>query len=258
MLITQGTAEAGDQFRLSDGNHTFTYTATGKEANDDLLAEAIVTAFNDAAAIDGTSANALKAQIGSLAINGTNKNQIDIVGKTDGTAFDFTAALIDDENISKTQSYHTSWTGLNSANKEAGISLDVTIDDKQPVDYGISATHTSFQLLIDAILLLKSAAQEGLNGVERYEMASEARKIAYKAKEAMQNLHALNGFMQKRLDDAKSLHTNFITISQNALNDIEVVDSTQAYTEFSALNNQIQASYAVITRRSALSLVNFI
>ena len=258
LRITQGTAEAGDQFRLSDGNNSFIYTATGKETSSSNLAQAIVTAFNSEAATAGTAAHALKAQIGSLAINTTVTNQIDIIGKTDGSAFDFTAALIDDENNSKVQSYHTAWDGMNATNLEAGSHLKITIDEKQSVSYGITATDSSFQLLIDSILLLKSAAQDGLENTERQEMTRTARDMAYRSRELLQNTHSLNGFMEKRLDDAKSLHSNFITISQNALNNIEVVDSTQAYTEFSALNNQIQASYAVITRRSALSLVNFL
>ena len=133
-----------------------------------------------------------------------------------------------------------------------------TVDDGQVLRYGITATHSSFQQLIDGLLRLKSATQAGLTVQQRIAFVNEAEVLAENSLTALRQLQSENGVTINQFNTVRERHQSFITITKTSLADLTQVDPAEAATELSALSTQIQASYAAIARREELSLINFL
>jgi len=148
-----------------------------------------------------------------------------------------------------------------TANATAYDLADVTIDVGLQIQYGISADDDAFQRLVHGLRVLKSAAQP-ISGVlttaDREQYLGIARQQAQLAQDAIRQLQSSNGAVMSKFARTKDLHSEFIGIANIALDGIEVVDSAVAATKLSTLTAQIEVSYATISRKAELSLVNFL
>ena len=186
-------------------------------------------------------------------------NTTDIgVANTIETANTVPQHVVDSGGAATTESYHTSFAGANTIDENAWETLTVTIADNQTVDYGISATHQAFQYAMEALLRFKSATQTGLTEAERRSFLTESRAAADTARTQLRQLQSENGVAMNQFSNAKDLHEAFNNVSQIALDDLTVADTATAATEMSALQAQMQASFATISRQASLSLVNFL
>lgn len=165
------------------------------------------------------------------------------------------------------QSYHTSWAGSPTVDADAWRQTQLTINDRQAVTYGITATDPAFQQLIDAVVRLKSAAAtpgpadsngNGETRDEREALLGEARTAAEAARVAIRQLQSENGAIINQFERTRTEHENFISISETSLDEIEGADTAEAAVQISTLQTQIQASFSTISRRAQLSLVNFL
>ncbi|RED52434.1 flagellin [Aestuariispira insulae] len=180
------------------------------------------------------------------------------VANTIETANTVPQHVVDSGGAATTESYHTSFAGANTIDENAWETLNVTIADNQTIDYGISATHTAFQNAIEAVLRFKSATQTGLTEAQRRSFLTEARAAADTARTQLRQLQSENGVAMDQFQNAKDLHQAFNNVSQIALDDLTGADTATAATEMSALQAQMQASFATISRQASLSLVNFL
>ncbi len=135
---------------------------------------------------------------------------------------------------------------------------DITINDNRTVTYGITATNSAFQNLVESVLRLRSATQAGLTSDEKATFLAEARNTASTARDELRQLQTRNGVVMNELSRTRELHQDFININFAATEDIEGVDTTQVALELSAITTQIESSFAAISRRNQLSLVNFL
>lgn len=168
--------------------------------------------------------------------------------------------VVDQAGANTTQSYHTSFAGANTVDTEAWRTTSLTISDQQRLDYGITATNSAFQNLVEAVVRLKSATDRNatLTVDQRETLLGNARSAAEQARVELRQLQSSNGAVINQFDTMTTQHENFIAISQSALDDIEGADTAQAAVEISALQTQIQASFTTIARRAQLSLVSFL
>ena len=138
---------------------------------------------------------------------------------------------------------------------------EVTIDVGLRIQYGISADNDAFQRLVHGLRVLKSAAQP-ISGVlttaDREQYLGIARQQAQLAQDAIRQLQSSNGAVMSKFARTKEAHSEFIGIANIALDGIEVADTAVAATKLSTLTQQIEVSYATISRKAELSLVNFL
>lgn len=134
----------------------------------------------------------------------------------------------------------------------------VTINDGRPITYGITAADSAFQNLVESVLRLRSSAQTGLTEDERATFLAEARVVANTAREEIRQLQTSNGVVMNELIRTRNLHQDFVNINFAAMEEIEGVDTTETALQLSAITTQIESSFAAISRRNQLSLVNFI
>ncbi|MDX1737646.1 MAG: flagellin [Alphaproteobacteria bacterium] len=174
------------------------------------------------------------------------------------TASQLPQHLIDSGGTNTIESYMTNFSGTGTIDFKAWEKVEVTVAPNQTIEYGIVATDQAFQNAVEALLRFKSATQSGLTTDQRNEFLNQARSLADSTRSELRHLQAGNGIFLTEIKNAKELHESFITISEIALDKITVADSAQAATEMSALQTMIQASYQVISKRSQLSLINYI
>jgi flagellin-like hook-associated protein FlgL len=167
---------------------------------------------------------------------------------------------VDSGGAGTDQSYHTSFTTSPTVDADAWRETALTVNDRQSLSYGITATNPAFQDLIEAVVRMKSAVDpnNGFTRAERNSMLGEARSAAEEAQVSLRQMQSTNGAIINQFERTKAQHENFIAISQNALEGIEGVDTAETAVQISALQTQIQASFTTIARRSQLSLVNFL
>lgn len=195
-------------------------------------------------------------------------NETDIgTANTSETADTIPEFTVDAGGAATVQSYHSSWAGSPTTDEAAWRKTTLTIDDRQTVSYGITATDPAFQKLIDAVVRLKSAVADpgpadangdGETVDERKSMLGQARSAAEEARIALRQLQSENGAIINQFDKMRTEHENFIAISQGSLEDIEGANKEEAAVQISTLQAQLQASYTTIARRAQLSLVNFL
>jgi flagellar hook-associated protein 3 FlgL len=168
--------------------------------------------------------------------------------------------VVDQAGANTTQSYHSSFTGANTVDTEAWRTTTLTISDQQRLDYGITATHSAFQNLVEAVVRLKSATDRNatLTVDQRETLLGNARSAAEQARVELRQLQSSNGAVINKFNTMTAQHETFIAISQSSLDEVEGADKAQAAVEISALQTQIQASFTTIARRAQLSLVSFL
>jgi len=176
------------------------------------------------------------------------------------TANEVPEMVVQQAGANITQSYHTSFAGADTIDTEAWRKTTLTISDQQRIEYGITATDSAFQNLVEAVIRLKSATDRNANltGDQRETLLGNARSAAEQARVELRQLQSANGAVINQFDRMVTQHENFTSISQSALDNIEGADTAQAAVEISALQTQIQASFTTIARRAQLSLVSFL
>lgn len=172
------------------------------------------------------------------------------------TANDIPTFVVDSGGAAVAQSYHSQ--GPNTTDSQSYTNVALTIADNTKLTYGITATEPAFQNLVESLVRLRSSAQDGLSDAEREQFLTEAANAAITARNQLRQLQSSNGLNLSRLTDQKEQHRDFINISQIALDNITLADDATAAAEISALSAQIQASFATISTRRQLSLVNFL
>ncbi|MTI10567.1 flagellin [Curvivirga aplysinae] len=180
------------------------------------------------------------------------------VANTLETADQIPEHIIDSGGTNTVESYLTSFAGTGTINTKAWEEAQVTISNDQTISYGITATDPAFQNAVDAIMRFKAATQAGLTTDQRNSFLSEARTLADSTRTEVRHLQSKNGTFLNEVENARNLHDSFITISKIALDKITVADTATAATEMSALQTMMQASFTVISRKSQLSLVQFL
>lgn len=179
-------------------------------------------------------------------------------GNTIETADTIPEHTVDAGGANTIESYLTSFAGAGTVDAQAWKQVEISISNHQTVTYGITATDSAFQNVVESLLRFKSAAQPGLTEAERKSFLADARTIADTARTELRQLQTQNGVLINQLNDTKDLHKTFINNSQISLDGITNIDPAEAATELSALQTLIQSSYAAISRQSQLSLVNFL
>lgn len=172
------------------------------------------------------------------------------------TADDIPTIIVDNGGLNTAQSYHTR--GPNTQDPRSYEQVKLTVADNSVIRYGITATEPAFQNLVESLLRLRSAAQDGLTEAQRESFLTEASIAADTARDQIRQLQAENGLALARVQDQTETHETFINISRLALDGITRADDATAAAELSALTTQVQASFTVIAQRRQLSLVNFL
>ncbi|WP_420549384.1 flagellin [Curvivirga sp.] len=180
------------------------------------------------------------------------------VANTLETADQIPEHIIDSGGTNTVESYMANFAGTGTIDTKAWEEAQVTISNDQTISYGITAADPAFQNAVDAIMRFKAATQPGLTTDQRNSFLNEARTLADSTRTEVRHLQSRNGTFLNELENARSLHDSFITISKIALDKITVADTATAATEMSALQTMMQASFTVISRKSQLTLVQFL
>jgi flagellar hook-associated protein 3 FlgL len=134
--------------------------------------------------------------------------------------------------------------------------LAVQADDNFSVAYGVTADQPAFEELIRALHLAATASVvPGSVDTARLQEALRMTKLAIGD---IANVQAQIGVSQNVLSDTTTTHTQFQSLLEQHISDIENVDVSKAATNLSSAQFTLQSSFAVISRLSQLSLVNFL
>lgn len=172
------------------------------------------------------------------------------------TANNIPTFTVDSGGAATAQSYHTR--GANTVDDKSYEAVAVTIADDTRLTYGVTATDSAFQNLIESLVRLRSSGQTGLTEAERESFLTEAQSAAQTARNELRQIQSEVGLAQARIQDQRETHVSFTNISQVALNNITLADNATAAAEISSLTAQVQASFTTIANRRDLTLVNFL
>ncbi|MFK7867283.1 MAG: hypothetical protein AB8B77_07590 [Alphaproteobacteria bacterium] len=161
------------------------------------------------------------------------------------------------------QSYHYKFEGDQTENSRSWTKMSMSINDLQVFPYSISANETGLQMLSDALILLKTAAQtfsedDDVNWEVQRNFLRQAYNKAEEARSEIRKLEVRNGGAMTEFAEAKEFHNRFISLSQVSRDNLKNADETEAALNLSALNTQIEASYTTIAKRADLSLTNYL
>ena len=162
------------------------------------------------------------------------------------------------------QSYHVRFEGDQTENARSWAQMSMMINDRQNYPYSISANEEAFQMLVDAMLRMRSAAQTfDANDAEtnwelQRNMLREAYNIAEDARQKIRELEVRNGQVINQFNQAKEFHDQFIALSQTSRDALRNADQTEAALNMSTLNTQIEASYSSIAKRQELTLSRYL
>lgn len=136
----------------------------------------------------------------------------------------------------------------------------VLVDSNYSITYGVTSNDPSFQKLISGLRFMSAAVTAGKSGdTATYQTdMSQASSLLGSALTGIQALHAQVASNQNILTQQTSTQSSDITDLQNQLNTIQKADLTNVGAEISALQTQMQASYASTAALEKLSLVTYL
>ncbi len=146
----------------------------------------------------------------------------------------------------------TNWSTASDSTVESQISTSQTISSS------LSANDVAFQNLSQAYTMMAEFGSSNLGDAAKQGVISTARNLVSQAVQELTNLQAGIGEAKSQLatvDTQLSVQMNVLTTGIQKLED---VDPYAATTQVSALQTQIETSYALTNQLKNLSLVNYL
>ena len=136
--------------------------------------------------------------------------------------------------------------------------LAAIIDDGIRVDYGVQANDDAFRDVLKGLALLASADPSDITDDGAYAAWVGAAVGALQTGvSGVLSLETRTGTYQGQIEDTISRQETRRDLLSTQISELEGVDPYEAATRLSALETQLQASYAVTARLQNLSFVNF-
>jgi len=128
--------------------------------------------------------------------------------------------------------------------------LDVRVDDKYNVSYGILADNPAFQKLIQGLSMAEATEDEDALVV--------AMGYISEAIDDLPNVQGQIGLDIANVERFETRHEDFKVFAAQAISDIETVDVPLTLAELTQYETALQASFISISRAADLSLANYL
>jgi len=128
--------------------------------------------------------------------------------------------------------------------------MDLRVDDKYAVSYGILGDNPAFQKLIQGLGIAKST--------ENQEALTVALGFINDAINELPNVQGQIGLDIANVERFEERHQDFKVFAAQAISDIETVDVPLTLAEVSQYTTALQASFISISRAADLSLANYL
>ena len=136
----------------------------------------------------------------------------------------------------------------------------LTIDDNQSVNLGISASNPAFQDMINGLRAAKTAADQAgtYSTADRDNYMEMAVSSLTKAVGELRTLSNSNDITDSTLTAKSTEHTATLNLISTNLDGLVGIDTTQVTAQLSSVNNQLNASYKATSTLLGLSLINYL
>jgi len=128
--------------------------------------------------------------------------------------------------------------------------LDVRVDDKYNVSYGILADNPAFQKLIQGLSMAEATEDEDALVV--------AMGYISEAIDDLPNVQGQIGLDIANVERFETRHEDFKVFAAQAISDIETVDVPLTLAELTQYETALQASFISISRAADLALANYL
>ena len=136
------------------------------------------------------------------------------------------------------------------------IQMTVRADEQVSVDYGINAAASGFEKIMRALYIVRQAAADPNN--INIDDLDQALGLAGEAIDEIANHRSEIGTVRKTLESMNIAQDNMTLLAEESIGDIENTDISEALTLLSQNTTTLEASYATLSRLTALSLLEFI
>lgn len=148
--------------------------------------------------------------------------------------------------------WSANWSTASSQNRS------VRIDQGQVVEIPLNANMQPLRDLAAAIALALDGGAGNLSTGTFQALADKAAALTAKAEAGVGEMQALVGNVQSEVGSARERIGRRNNILQKEINVLEGVDPYEAATRVNTITNQLEASYALTSRLSKLSLLDYI
>ncbi|MBI3505781.1 MAG: hypothetical protein HY059_13145 [Proteobacteria bacterium] len=165
-------------------------------------------------------------------------------------------------------------TMITASGESIGAKPGVFIDDQLKLNYGITASDSAFQNLINGLRNYKIALGQAINSnaaivppATLQDISAVSAAVPYldeaegqinKALLDVSSLQGVNGGRQAQLVQIKAKHQDVVNISDVGATKIESVDIGEVSTRIKGLQTSLEASYITTKQILELSLVNYL
>ena len=130
--------------------------------------------------------------------------------------------------------------------------LTIQADENFTVTYGVNAGQTGFEQLIRAMHMVRIGAPNDKATLD------EALRVVNQAIDGISDIRTQIGTARSALENVNTRLNDYLTYSEQTISDLENVDVTEAITNMNNDQVSLNASYAVISRLSNLSLTQYL
>ena len=148
--------------------------------------------------------------------------------------------------------WSANWSGASNQNKLHRL------DDQSQVDISANANASSIRSIVESVVAVLSAAEGQLNASTFAKLADNAVAGAAGAVAGIGNEQARIGIAQEKLNRFVTYTNEKSVLLKQKVQESEGVDQYEAAMRMNQLLTQLETSFAVTSRISRLSLVNFI
>ncbi|MGY3439973.1 flagellin [Marinovum sp. KMM 9879] len=136
--------------------------------------------------------------------------------------------------------------------------LQASIGDGEILRYGAQANDPAFREVLQGLVMLAATDVSEISDAEAYtEWMGTATALLGSGNEALLSSQIGLDAASSRIDAANTRMEDRALVYANRVNSLVGVDSYEAATNITALETQLQASYAVTARLSQLSFLNY-
>ncbi len=141
-----------------------------------------------------------------------------------------------------------------------GQKTKVMISETTTTSYDVKANQPGFRDMMQALTMLGLLDQPStqLDDTAKTALLTQARGLISKAQTEIATTAGILGTTQQRLDQASTIQQSAANATSKQILDLEQVDPYTAAQQLSALQTQLQATYAITASISKLGLVNYI
>ncbi len=136
--------------------------------------------------------------------------------------------------------------------------LAAVIEDVVTMEYGVQANDPGIRELVKGLAMLASTDPDDISDPDAYETwVGAAASALQTGVSAVLDAETRTGVLQGQLEDTILRQQAKSDVIALQISNLESVDPYEAATRLTAIQTQLQASYAVTARMQELSFVNF-